>query len=382
MSIIHKYLTGEIFKCLFFVLAVVISIYLSVDFFEKIDNFMEAGLPFSKIFIFLIFKIPFIIAQIIPVCILLSVIIVFGLMTKNNELIALKSSGITVYYLLKPVLIIGLLLSLLLFFISEAVVPLTMGRANEIWLKEVKKESAVISKEKNIWIKGNRLITHITYYNPVEKAIFGISINAFDENFKLVRRIDAKKGLFKNGKWFLYEVIEQNFIIDNQVLLHMEKEWSLYEVIEQNFNKENGQPRIKLYKEKLEKIDFLPDDLQRIIKKSEEMNFNELFNYIRKVEAEGYEATIYRVDFYAKIAFPFVCLIMCIIGAGIAFKRKVKEGLPVNVAYGIGIAFLYWILHSLCVSLGYGEMLPPLVAAWSANLIFSCFGIVVLLNAD
>jgi len=382
MSIIHKYLTGEIFKCLFFVLAVVISIYLSVDFFEKIDNFMEAGLPFSKIFIFLIFKIPFIIAQIIPVCILLSVIIVFGLMTKNNELIALKSSGITVYYLLKPVLIIGLLLSLLLFFISEAVVPLTMGRANEIWLKEVKKESAVISKEKNIWIKGNRLITHITYYNPVEKAIFGISINAFDENFKLVRRIDAKKGLFKNGKWFLYEVIEQNFIIDNQVLLHMEKEWSLYEVIEQNFNKENGQPRIKLYKEKLEKIDFLPDDLQRIIKKSEEMNFNELFNYIRKVEAEGYEATIYRVDFYAKIAFPFVCLIMCIIGAGIAFKRKVKEGLPVNVAYGIGIAFLYWILHSLCVSLGYGEMLPPLVAAWSANLIFSCFGILILLNAD
>jgi lipopolysaccharide export system permease protein len=382
MSIIHKYLTGEIFKCLFFVLAVVISIYLSVDFFEKIDNFMEAGLPFSKIFIFLIFKIPFIIAQIIPVCILLSVIIVFGLMTKNNELIALKSSGITVYYLLKPVLIIGLLLSLLLFFISEAVVPLTMGRANEIWLKEVKKESAVISKEKNIWIKGNRLITHITYYNPVEKAIFGISINAFDENFKLVRRIDAKKGLFKNGKWFLYEVIEQNFIIENQVLLHMEKEWSLYEVIEQNFNKENGQPRIKLYKEKLEKIDFLPDDLQRIIKKSEEMNFNELFNYIKKVEAEGYEATIYRVDFYAKIAFPFVCLIMCIIGAGIAFKRKVKEGLPVNVAYGIGIAFLYWILYSLCVSLGYGEMLPPLVAAWSANLIFSCFGILILLNAD
>ena len=382
MSIIHKYLTGEIFKCLFFVLAVVVSIYVAVDFFEKIDNFMEAGLPFSKIFVFLIFKIPFIIAQIIPVCILLSVIIVFGLMTKNNELIALKSSGVSVYYLLKPIFIIGLILSLLLFFISEVIVPITMERANEIWLKEVKKESAVISKEKNIWIKGNRLITHITYYNSLEKAIFGISINAFDENFKLVRRIDAKKGLFKNGKWFLYEVIEQNFIIDNQVLLHMEKEWSLYEVIEQNLNQANNQYRIKLYEEKVEKLDFLPDDLQRIIKKSEEMNFSELSNYIKKVEAEGYEATIYRVDLYAKIAFPLVCLIVCIIGAGIAFKRKIKEGLPVNVAFGIGIAFLYWIFHSFCVSLGYGEMLPPLVAAWAANLIFSCLGIVILLNAD
>jgi len=360
----------------------VISIYVAVDFFEKIDDFMEAGLPFSRILVFLTFKIPFIIAQIIPICIMLSVIVVFGLMTKNNELIALKSSGVTIYYLLKPVLIIGLILSLLLFFISEVIVPITMERANGIWLKEVKKESAVISKEKNIWIKGDRLITHITYYNPAEKAIFGISINAFDKDFKLVRRIDAKKGLFKNGEWLLYEVIEQNFIIDNQVLLHMEKEWSLYEVIEQNFNKKNGRPRIKLYKEKLEKLDFLPDDLQRIIKKSEEMNFNELLNYIRKVEAEGYKATIYRVDLYAKIAFPLVCLIVCIIGAGIAFKRKIKEGLPVNVACGIGIAFLYWILHSFCVSLGYGDMLSPLVAAWSANLIFSCFGIVILLNAD
>ncbi|MBT9437745.1 MAG: LPS export ABC transporter permease LptG [Desulfobacterales bacterium] len=358
MSIIHKYLTGEIFKCLFFVLAAVISIYISVDFFEKIDNFMEAGLPFSRILVFLIFKIPFIIAQIIPVCILLSVIIVFGLMTKNNELIALKSSGVSIYYLLKPIFIIGLILSLLLFFISEVIVPITMERANEIWLKEVKKESAVISKEKNIWIKGDRLITHITYYNPAEKAIFGISINAFDEDFRLVRRIDAKKGLFKDGQWFLYEIIEQNL------------------------NQANNQYRIKLHEEKVENLDFLPEDLKRIIKKSEEMSFNELFNYIKKVEAEGYEATIYRVDLYAKIAFPLVCLIVCIIGAGIAFKRKIKEGLPVNVACGIGIAFLYWILHSFCVSLGYGEMLSPLVAAWSANLIFLCSGIVILLNAD
>ena len=207
MSIIHKYLTGEIFKYLFFVLAVVVSIYVAVDFFEKIDNFMEAGLPLSRLFVFLVFKIPFIIAQIIPVCILLSVIVVFGLMNKNNELIALKSSGVSIHYLLKPVLVIGLIFTLLLFFISEVMVPITMGRANEIWLKEVKKESAVISKEKDIWIKGNRLITHITYYNPAEKAIFGISINTFDKDFKLVRKIDAKKGLFKDRQWFLYEII-------------------------------------------------------------------------------------------------------------------------------------------------------------------------------
>jgi len=73
---------------------------------------------------------------------------------------------------------------------------------------------------------------------------------------------------------------------------------------------------------------------------------------------------------------------LCLIGAGIAFKGKIKEGPTFNVAYGIGIAFLYWIFYSFCMSLGYGAMLPPLVATCSANLIFSFFGILILLNTD
>ncbi len=358
MSIINKYIAREIFRYFGIILAMVIGIYLAVDFFEKIDDFIEARLHFSMALFYFIFKIPLIISQIIPVCILLAVLIVFSLMSKNNEIVALKSSGVSIYYLLKPVLLIGLLFSILLFFLSEVIVPITMGKANIIWLKDVRKESAIISKEKDIWIKGNRLITHIKYYNPEAKAIFGITINNFDEDFGLIKRIDAKKGVFKQGKWFLHEVMEQNF------------------------NKEDGNNSIMFYEEKREKLDFLPEDLKRVIKKSEEMNFNELLAYIKKVEAEGYDATIYRVDLHAKIAFPFICIIMCIIGTGIAAGTKIKESLPVSIACGLGVAFLYWVLYSFCVSLGYGEMLPSVIAAWAANLIFLCFGGFTLLNAE
>lgn len=358
MSVIHKYLTKEILKYFGIVLAMIVGIYVAVDFFERIDNFIEAGVPLSKAFIFFVFKIPLIIAQIIPVCILLAVLIAFGLMTKNNEIIALKSSGVSIYYLLRPVLLIGLLFSILLFFLSEVIVPITMGKANKIWLGDVRKEAAVISKEKNIWIKGNRLITHIKYYNPEDKAIFGITINNFDKDFKLIRRVDAKKGVFKKGKWFLHEIMEQNL------------------------NKEDGSYGVTFHEERVEKLDFLPEDLKRVIKKSEEMSFKELLSYIKKIEAEGYNATIYRVDLYAKIAFPFVCIIMCMLGTGIAVKRKISVGLAVSIAYGIMAAFLYWVFYSFCVSLGYGDMLPPFIAAWTANLVFLCFGVITLLNAE
>ena len=151
MYLIEKYVTKEILKYFCILLATVVSIYLAVDFFEKIDNFMEAGLPFSKIIRFFYLKIPSIVARIAPVGILLAILVVFGLMNKNNEIIALKSSGVSIYYLLKPVVSIGLFLSILIFLLSELIVPITISKVNRIWNLEVKKRSSVVSKGKNIW---------------------------------------------------------------------------------------------------------------------------------------------------------------------------------------------------------------------------------------
>jgi lipopolysaccharide export system permease protein len=356
MSLIEKYLTKEIFKYFGIVLLTVVGIYLAVDFFQRIDNFLEANLPFSKIISFYQLKIPLIIAQIAPVGILLAVIIVFGLMNKNNEIIALKSSGVSIFYLLGPVVWIGLLLSTLIFLLSELVVPITISKANRIWNVEVKKKSAVISKGKNIWIKGNRVICHITYYNPADSTILGVALNFFDNDFKLTRRVDAKKGVFKNGKWIFYEIMEQKL------------------------DKESNHYRVTFFEEREEPFYFLPEDIKRVVKKSEEMGFLELFTYIKNIENEGYDASVYKVDLYAKLAFPFVCFIMCLAGTGISSKNKLKESLSVSVFYGICMVFFYWIFYSFCLSLGYGEMLPPLMAAWAANVVFLCFGVLVLLK--
>ena len=358
MSIINRYLTREILKYFAIILAMVIGIYVAVDFFEKIDDFMESGLPLSKALTFFLFKTPLIVAQITPVGILLAVLVVLGLMNKNNEMIALKSSGVSVYYLLKPILLLGFLFSILLFLLSEIIVPITVVRANDIWRREVRQEAAVTSDEKNLWIKGNRKITHIKYYQTVKQTIYGITLNYFDNNFILIRRLDARKGIYHQGRWQLYDIMEQKL------------------------SKADGKYQIIFYEDRFEDLDFKPDDLKRVIKKSEEMSFKELWFYIHRIEDEGYDATTLKVDLYAKFAFPFVCFILCIVGVGIALRSRIKEGLPVSIVYGIGIAFLYWIFYSFCVSLGYGEMLPPLIAVGTANFVFLCFGTLIVLHAD
>ena len=358
MPILHKYLIREILKYFCIVLILVVSIYVIADYLENMDEFIFAEMSLLRALGFVLLRTPFMTVKFIPVALLLSVLITLGLMSKNNELIVLKSSGISIFYILRPILLIGFFFGALLFLISEVIVPITMVKANSILQNEIRKGSAVTSKDKNIWFKGNRKIVHIQYYQPATKTLFGVTCYYFDRDFRLRKRIDAQRGVFGPEGWVLSKIMEQ--ILD----------------------RETGQYNVFFHNTRSEKFDFLPEDLQKVIKKSEEMNFKELLTYIQRAEAEGYDATTFRVDLYAKTAFPFICIIMCVLGTGLAAKGTISRGLPKSISLGIGIAFLYWVFFSFCLSLGYGELFPPLVAAWVANLIFLSIATVLLLNAE
>ncbi|MCP4695105.1 MAG: LPS export ABC transporter permease LptG, partial [Desulfobacterales bacterium] len=289
--------------------------------------------------------------------ILLAVLIVLGVMNRNNEIVALRSGGISVFFLLRPIVALGCVVGVCLFFLSEVIVPITVAKANRIWTQEVRKKTVITSKRKNIWARGKRAIYHIKYYEPDKRTVHGVTLNYFDQNFNLVRRVDARTGVYKEGRWFFQEIMAQQ-------------------------RTPRGEYRTTLLESGSERLDLTPEDLQEGVKKSEEMSFTDLLDYIREVEAEGYDARRYRVDLHKKIAFPFICVIMSALGTSIAIRRKSKENISVSVAAGLVIIFSYWALFSFCISLGHGDMLPPLIAAWAVNLIFACIAAFTLLNVD
>jgi lipopolysaccharide export system permease protein len=359
MTVLTRYLLKEILKVLGIILILVVSIYIFIDFIEKSGKFVRAGVPLARIAVYFCYNIPFVLSQIAPLGILLSCLLVLGLMNKHNEIIALKSCGVSIYVLLRPLLAVGAAMSLLLFFVSNALVPEATQKANQIWLKEVRgNKIAVTGKERNIWITGKRKITHIGYLNPIERTIAGVSIYIFGENFQLIRRVDAQRGEFRQEGWVLTGIMDQRL-------------------------DQTGKDFVVTFVDELaEPLDFSIDDLKRMAKKSGEMNFGALHEYIRKIEAEGYDAAPYRVDLHGKIAWPLVCVIMCILATAIAVRRNLREGAAIGIAFGVGSAFMYWVTMSFCISLGYGGILPPFLAAWTANFIFICIGGILLLNAE
>lgn len=358
MTIIHAYITRMFFKYFAIVLGMVIVIYLSIDFFGRIDKFIEAGTSGTETIVFFINKIPLIMSQITPVAVLLSVLVVFGLMTKHNEIVALKSGGVSLHYLLVPMVVIGVCLSLLLFMFSESVVPISMSKANRIEDKQKKGKQVMASRDENIWIRGDRSVTNIKFYDHSHQTIFGISIVFFDQNFGLQKRINARQGIFDGKNWILSECMVQTF------------------------SNSDSEQQSEFYEEKQFDLDLVPSDLQQAAVESEEMSFYSLLRYIRKIESQGYDATRYRVDLYAKTAFPMICLIMSLFGSGLALRGSTKDGMVISFAYGIVTAFIYWSFYSFCLSLGYGNILPPFVAAWVANLIFFCAAGLAIYNLE
>jgi len=358
MSLLNRYIIFEIVKYLLVALMAVLCIFVAIDYLGTMDEFIDAHISLWRAFEYVLYKIPFIATQAMPVVLLMAILIVFGLMSKNNELIIINSSGISIYALVKPVLLVSATAALLLFYLTEQVVPLTMQHSNAIKHREIRKTTNISVKKENIWIKGTHRITHIKYFDPASQSIFGFTRYFFDDEFRLVRRIDAQQGEYKTGHWVLHDSMDQQL------------------------DKSNDSYAVVLKPTLEEDLQLHPEDFLRIVKKSEEMNFKELRQYVDKVESEGYDAKVYRVDLYAKSAYPFVCIIMGLVGIGLTARRRLNKGLPVSITLGICIGFLYWVFQSFCLSLGYGNVLPPLISAWIANCVFLCGGAVLVLNAE
>jgi lipopolysaccharide export system permease protein len=124
------------------------------------------------------------------------------------------------------------------------------------------------------------------------------------------------------------------------------------------------------------------EDLKKVADYTSNMGFFELRRYARKLGKGGYDITRYLADMHARVALPFSACVMVLLGMPFA----VRSGRTVSAALGIGqslaIGFVYFVLNALLISLGHNGVLPPLVAAWSANVIFAMIGLWLMLTLE
>jgi lipopolysaccharide export system permease protein len=349
MRVISRYIILELIKIIAICLGVVIALYLVIDFFERIDDFLEAKLPLSLALQYFLLKLPLIAQQGIPMGVLMGTLISLGLMARSNELLALKAGGVSPAMLVGPILTLALLLSLIDFTFAEFVVPLTSSRANQIWNVQVRNRPIPSSFfQEKIWYKSDKALYNIRVLHPKRKVLEGVTIHMFDRSFRVLKRIDARRGEWDGETWVFSDGIFINRTADG------------------GYSMERFQRRRFQLKER-------PQDFQHLEKAPEEMTLGELGRYVTEIKSEGYDATRYQVDYHAKIAFPFTSFVMALLGIGVALYQGKHGGIAVGVAV--------LLIFQFVLRIGYTGNLQPLLAAWIPNIFFGIASIFLFIHA-
>ncbi len=355
--VLHRYVIREYLKVFFLSLSGLILIYVVVLFFQKVDIFIKYQAPFSLIFEYLLYKIPEVIFQwTLPYAVLLSTLLTLGTFSRHSEITAMKAGGISLYRIAIPLFVIAILISLFSFLGNEYLVPLANQKTQYILSVQVRKqEQTSFFKNYKIWYHGEKGIFNIQLLDPNEKVLKGFTFYQFDNQFRCIQRIDAREVRWINGRWRFSQGAIREFDEGGRIRTTPFKEWDF-------------------------SIPETWESFQNIERKSREMSYTELRNYIQKIQASGYETTRYLTDLYSKLSYPFLNLIMVLIGIPFALKTGRSGGMALSIGVSVMIGFAYGITFYLFLSFGKSGVFPPFWAAWTPTLLFGLTGIFTLMN--
>lgn len=328
---------------------------------ELVDEIAANHIAWSVVARFLWYLLPQALYWLAPLALLLGVLVALALLSKRNELVAIKGAGISLYRVAVPLLAIGLAAAAFLFWLDLAYLPYSNQR-QEILRNQIKgRPPQTIFQADRRWIFGAEpRIYHYTLFDPSENLLGQLNVLEFGtEPFGLQRRLFARRAHWDAHlrAWVLEEGWERTFLPDLSVAYHSF-------IIESH--PELTEP---------------PSYFQKEVKESEQMNWAELADYIAELRQSGFDATRLTVQWHKKFAYPLMAAIMVLLAFPFGFTLGAR-GAVSGLALGISIGFLYWVISGFLEAVGNLGLLPAVLAGWGPALIFLFAGVYLFLRIE
>lgn len=362
MKIITRYLLEQFLRIFFLTLAVLTILFLVIHFMDRIDEFVRSE-NVSKVFlivIYFLYKIPISVYTVTPMAILLASLLTLGVLYRNNEIVILKSCGLSLIRIAFPILAASLGIGVISFLNGEFVVVTAKKETNKIFYEDIRQvgEQAVFRKDR-IWLRSDpNYVWNIRHLDTNRKTLNGITLYEVNEaDGSIKSRLDADYAVFNEGGkgWWFQNAAYRQFDTNR------------------NFTE-------KYFRRLWLNIDATVEDFLIAKKDPDEMTFREILEYIREIRKEGYDDTRYMVDMQVKIAFPAIGLVMALISVPFAETMKMRGGHLMGIGLAVIIGAVFWFIFSMAVALGHSGKLPSLLAAYGAHIIFGFTAVYMLLS--
>ncbi len=335
------------------ILATFLVLLLVFTFFELLKDIVANKVPLILVGDYLLNVTPYMIYNMTPLSVLLAVLVVFGIMSKTNEITAMKATGISIYRMIVPVLFIAAMISVGLFFFDQFYLPHANKRQDALRNQIKGKPAQTYLRPDRKWIFGeNNTMFYYEFFDAYKNRFGSISVFEFDPNtFEITKRIYATRAHWDEDlhKWVFEQGWERDFRGSSVA------DYRTFEV--------------STFKE----INEAPAYFLKEVKQSSEMNYSELRQYIHELQQSGFDVVRLKVQLQKKFSYPLITFVMAVLAIPFALSTA-KKGALTGVAVAIGIAVVYWVSSGLFEDLGNANQLPALLAAWSPDLIFGFIG--------
>ena len=347
-KILDKYIIKKFIINFLFIISSFIVIFLIVDIIDNLDKFISRNITSKEIMKYYFYTIPWFVSISLPMTLLMSTIITFISLQKNNELTALKASGISIRRISSSLIFVGLLFCLTSFIFDNIVVVNATEKKSTIE-KKLKNKTKITSKKSNIYYHIENAFLGIKRFNYKTNTGFQVSIQSYNGP-DISSRIDAQKMMWDNDT----------------------KSWQLINVDIRNWEK--GNLNYHFLNDTLINIkDINPAIIKRDNIDPEDMNYWEISYFIDKLKNKGLNYTRWLVNKYFKTAFAFTPIIMILFGIALSI-RKPRSNFSTGIGFGIAVIFLYYLGIKMGQTLGYNQVLPPFLSVWFVNILFLSFG--------
>ena len=367
--ILDEYVMGSFLRNFFLVLVSLVILFIIFTFFELIGDILRYRTPLSIVGDYLLNLVPFILNLVLPLVSLVAVLITFGELNRKSELTAMKATGISLYRIVAPMLVVATLLSGLLFIFDETYLP-AANRRQEALLSVIKgKPAQTFLRPDRKWISGQTSgpkgsqaeptrIFYYQFFDPDKNDFANLTVFEFQPGtFNLTRRIFAQSARWddKLNEWVFEDGWQRTF--------HGESIASYQPFTVSTFPEIHEEPSY-----------FKKEDRQ-----SQEMSYTELATYIQDLKQSGFDTMRLRVQLNRKLAYPLMTLVLAILAIPFSLFAGKRGGIA-GIGTAIGVAICYWVIAGIFENLGDVNSLPAILAAWSPDLLFAIAGTYLLLR--
>lgn len=355
MKILDRYLIKQFLQTIFFGIIALILIFVVIDMMENLDDFIDQNVPLDIVLHYYFVFTPEIIRLITPIAVLFGALFTAGKSANLSELTAIKASGVSLFRFMLPFILTTVVICCFSIIFSGYLVPMANKTKINIEMNYLKRGISFTGS--NIFFQDTRTkIVSISFFDITQNMAHTISIQDFnkDDLTKMVSRLDARSLVYDTLKkiWIAKDVVKRNFGRINQKAEYF-TEYNLTDV------------------------NFSPEDLLTKQQKPEEMNLNELRNFIINQQRSGNDPTNTMIEYHSRFAFAAASLIVIFFGLPISANKR-KGGLAVNVGINILVTFIYLVFMKISQAFGKNGAIDPVLTAWLANIIFMAAALVNL----